>query len=77
MNQVERLREAIESNLTLTFATATTAASLALLYLFRGNRRAVVERTSSDSRCMAMEGPISLDNQTFEVEVMEQYYRNE
>ncbi|KAK2190127.1 hypothetical protein NP493_86g02030 [Ridgeia piscesae] len=67
MNQVERLREAIESNLTLTFATATAAASLALLYLSRSNRRADAERTS-DSRGQAMEGPISLDNQTFEVE---------
>ena len=77
MNQVERLREAIESNLTLTFATATAAASLALLYLSRSNRRADAERTSSDSRGQAMEGPISLDNQTFEVEVMKQCFRNE
>ena len=58
MFDVDKLADVIRNNLNLAVVTTTTAAaSLALFYLYRGNRQ------------RAMTELISLDNQTFEIEV--------
>lgn len=66
MFHVERVGEVIKNNLNLTIATATTAASLALFYLYRGHRQPVMEEVGLDDHIV--EETISLDNQTFEIE---------
>lgn len=69
MFHVERVGEVIKNNLNLTIATATTAASLALFYLYRGHRQPVMEEAVGlDDHIV--EEIISLDNQTFEIEVI-------
>ena len=68
MFHVERVGEVIKNNLNLTIATATTAASLALFYLYRGHRQPVMEEVGLDDHIV--EETISLDNQTFEIEVI-------